>query len=1125
MAIFCECDECGKKYRMPDNRAGQTVPCKQCGAEVDVPGEIRLSGGGGGPSRGGRGGSAHQLPTRSAGSERPLPRRRAVEEVDEEGEGGFNPVVVYGSLAGGVAFLFIVVLAWLAFRPTPSPTPTPTVAQNNPGNTDPSTNDLDRPGGQDVPSGGLTRPSVRPNRRPISPGTESPDVNPGNAENGAKPDGFKPVENEDDQQPDKPDPLKPIQPARRANEWKVAVDPPETAVEWEPRTIKIRGPRDTRSQDVVFPDAPSLYAAVGSNRSDRYEREIWNVQSKQKVGTVTNTRLFGTMALSADGRYFAGKQSGTEGLLVWDVRDDKMFGALQPFEATTTSLQILAFPGNNRVAAAARSEPLKVWMLPDGVLEREIELPDSYDAKTVSFTPGGRFLAVADTREKVIRAYDLNTGESAGELSPPGDVRPVAASFSPDGEEFAAICDGSGRSRFLVWNVADGKLIVDHHTEGYLKSTIKNAYSYNGPTIDWFPDKQYWLLFGHGVFGRKSGQVLTNIGGDDHRTPRRVIDNDRALVFIDDGAPTLTTYKFDRSQLEKTAETIQSGGTAADANLPPLTNADHDGVRTINLADAGGAWRVEADPAPSPPGQLLPNAVQLRPSSGVMNGLYMSRADGARAVVMHSQVARGNSGSRPASGSSRPKNAATPVWLDVYDLTEGKRLHSLDVSFPTELIAVSPLGDRAVMRIGETQDRLDVYDVNEGAHIVGWRPFKDEPEEPGQRFFSRSGKGSGVKVTAAAFVDGDHVLTYDDKKRITLWKLPECRAVYMINDASQPGLSPNGRYLVVSTGKHFRFFDALSGEGVGDLQSAGSLNAAAFHPDGQRFAVAFTDALGFTLIVWNLADGRIEADFPLPKTGKFMQWCGDNYLLLDGESLIDVGAQMIVWKYNLPKGVHSPVSPDLRHWILAPKTPRSTAIYLAAEKIPDSSATAELSTRKSLSPEFILKPGDRVSLKVQLPPLPGASKFPDDVRRNLRSRFEKNGITVTDGAPLTVHVTLTEGATGKSQNYTTGRSMFGGGGPFGGPRPAAGNTISVSERQVKCRVVMARGQISLWEKDMTFSNTSSFHVRFKDGENLQSKLTENMWNAAKNSLLSFEPPAYVFPPEAVDGLGSSLLTP
>ena len=38
MPIQVACSECGKRYRFPDERAGDTVECKECGVDIEIPG-------------------------------------------------------------------------------------------------------------------------------------------------------------------------------------------------------------------------------------------------------------------------------------------------------------------------------------------------------------------------------------------------------------------------------------------------------------------------------------------------------------------------------------------------------------------------------------------------------------------------------------------------------------------------------------------------------------------------------------------------------------------------------------------------------------------------------------------------------------------------------------------------------------------------------------------------------------------------------------------------------------------------------------------------------------------------------------------------------------------------------
>ena len=77
MPIAVECPSCGKRYKLRDDLAGDTIPCKDCGEDIDVPGGRR----GGGGSRGRRKGKS---------------------------SGGGNQGLVIGGAVGGVVVLGIV---------------------------------------------------------------------------------------------------------------------------------------------------------------------------------------------------------------------------------------------------------------------------------------------------------------------------------------------------------------------------------------------------------------------------------------------------------------------------------------------------------------------------------------------------------------------------------------------------------------------------------------------------------------------------------------------------------------------------------------------------------------------------------------------------------------------------------------------------------------------------------------------------------------------------------------------------------------------------------------------------------------------------------------------------------
>lgn len=1063
-----ECELCGKKYRMGPERAGSTVPCRECGSSIRVPGQRRSG-----------------------------PRQSGPADDSES-----SAWLIWAGGGAVVVALLIGLGLYFALRGGEAP---PVASTTTPDATGISVSSpVVASSGNKTPAGSPAAGGFAPaatggsgtgTRQPATSTQTSPSKTTGGG-------GFRPTDAN-------------IAPPVSSLPWKVSVDPPAEPVVFESkRKLRIAPPDGTSNTSLLFPTAPSVYVAIGSNMTDAYARDIYNLSTHQKVGTVTGLRLSGEAALSPDGRYLAGQISGSEGLLVWDVKQQKPLGELPLGDSGTPP--ILDFAGPDRVIGAGRSGTLKVWALPSGDLEREIPMPAYIKADSVAISPGGRYLTVED--KKALKIFDLTTGQLAGELPMPklkySTFSPKGVSFSPDGQEFGGLFSAGIDESLMFWDVATGRQTARIDLAERLANSIPQSFIYSGPVVAWFPGRERLLLLGRAVFDRQRKSIVWNTGGEDARTPRQILGPDKLAVLEGPfNGKLLTEYELPQEEIAKAVAAVASGGTAADANLPPITEADYSGMRTIELKAAAGGWNVQADPAPVPESPLLPRPIQLNSSRGHLTGLFLSGSAGARAVVSNSATS-----TRSGSGSSRAgkSNSGPPVWLDVYDLAAGSRIKSFDIPFASDLLAVSPDGSRALTRIAETQDRLDVWDLNADQHISGWRPFLNDPEKQGGLRLVSSSKRAETWAIAAAFVDEQHVLTMDSHHNLTLWQLPACRAVYRIEGAGKPGLSPNGRWLVVSTGGSFRFFDARTGSPAGDLQSAGSQSVAAFHPDGRRFAVIFHDSRGTKLINWDLQAGQILKEFPLPALGQTMQWCGDDHLLIDGRRLIDMKREMIVWNYQIAEGVQAPVSPDDRHWFLAPKTPRGTAIFLNARELPDQSVRDQIAQRNP-RPTYLIEPGSKVKLQVDLSDPPGQPGYRKTVLALVRQKMIGHGFLIDDNASLVVQMSRSERSTGKMETFrVTERRGF-------SIRNRTVETVNIPQREVICSVKILQGDDVLWQRESRFNNTTLHSSRLKEGESAQSHLTEAMHNSASRYFLSFDPPAYIFPKGAEDGLGTSLL--
>ena len=161
-------------------------------------------------------------------------------------------------------------------------------------------------------------------------------------------------------------------------------------------------------------------------------------------------------------------------------------------------------------------------------------------------------------------------------------------------------------------------------------------------------------------------------------------------------------------------------------------------------------------------------------------------------------------------------------------------------------------------------------------------------------------------------------------RSILTWKLPSGDLEWQItmgaNGQPDPrfAFSPGGRFLAVVADfltKAIDFYDLETGKKAGSIEFAGrgpDLFGLAFSLDGKKFAAAYAES--FTdkaerIVVWNVADGKIDQDFELPdpeqrkrdmlNSKSSLQWFPDGErLLLNGEHVVELASKSVV--FSLP---------------------------------------------------------------------------------------------------------------------------------------------------------------------------------------------------------------------------------
>lgn len=326
--------------------------------------------------------------------------------------------------------------------------------------------------------------------------------------------------------------------ATSPHQWQAQID---GLAAWVPipaeHKVEVKIPRNSGA-DILFPEVPSHFVAVGSNHSERDQREIWNLASNRLVGTISGVRIPSLKTtLSADGRYFAALPLGATAVItLWDVSAGKQLPDL-PFNSNGF-VRAVWFAGNDRLLAVSGKNECTVWSIPSGKAERIIELSRYLEVDSLALSPGGRYLCFVDDEvsKRRVRVFDLTTGEQAGELPlENSDHRAQTCKtlqYSPDGKELAGVFDGGSTVALLCWDAATGRLRTNFEFEEQVGALGTRQYS----RLQWFPDRSRWLMNGHFVLDRREQKIVTSIGTDQlgQTDPCYVLDDRRMLQVHND---------------------------------------------------------------------------------------------------------------------------------------------------------------------------------------------------------------------------------------------------------------------------------------------------------------------------------------------------------------------------------------------------------------------------------------------------------------------------------------------------------------------------------------------------------------------------------------------------------------
>lgn len=900
------------------------------------------------------------------------------------------------------------------------------------------------------------------------------------------------------------------------SDWQAAPDPPAQGFDLGPDAkVEIALRVDYSSPFVLYPATPSPFVLLAPDENDG-DRQLYDLREKKAVGTIeVELGHSDKLALSPDGRYLAYHNYSTRGMVrIWSFAAGEF---LKPLDLPNRSSRVgfLGFAGSKRVVVGDASE--KAYLVYDVEAGRQcgtIPAEPALDDGGHVLSPAGNYLVVHSLGNRPMAIYDTRNGARAGILEKRTEffIGPKALMFSPDGRELAAFFPANAGVLIQVWDMADGSTTLTHNLPQDPISQLGILSSRNRP-YQWLADRSGWLLSGVAVLDRETGKIVWQdreaINAIDGVLPRQIVDADRMLSFQKgDKTQTLRLVSIPKDAIAKSRDLVVAGGTAADAGLPPLTPVDMKGVQEITLEPASWEYRP-AVPA-LPPDALPQGRIPL--GNGFFNDgrTFFSRPDAARVAV--GEIIN-------AANAAWKSSSQLPQACHLYDLQSGEQAARFDVPFPTEFIDLSPDGRLGLFRIDRDKDRLDIWDLASGRHVVGFRPFEAEDDRD-------------RKIDWAGFIDENHLIAVSGMGRFVAFKIPECRAVYRSQNAYYhcAGMTRNRRTTVMMSGNTPHFVDALTGSSMGTLPDIESekiviLPRASFSPDENRLAVISTLDEGCLLVVWDLADRSVlmQSEFPFKTYG--LVWCGSNHVLMyrslgsdKAETLVDVKQGLVVWNYEVQDGSFVFSSPDQRCWFIS-RDGSGSQRRLAAVELPDREVAARLAELQL--PDPLIGPNAAVTLQTRIENPPQAippgwanlENLDESLYQHFSRRLQDKGVEVVAHSDARLVVGIKQE---KLEETMSVNRLFG---------PSEKLLISATLLVPYVAVVDSGGN-RIWSKlpgrrDMKPGNLDDC----PSGMDKETYLRLYQWEQATAWLRSVEIPCPLYHPSVHRGFGESVISP
>lgn len=829
----------------------------------------------------------------------------------------------------------------------------------------------------------------------------------------------------------------------RGADWNVKADPPDEKVEWPADVkVKIAAPKSFFDAEVDFASHGGPFAALGRNGGKDEQRAVYDLRTGKRIGLLRgDLKVDKPHALSADGKLFAAAHNQRGGgFVVIDVAAGKVVQDV----TTQKKPEYLEFAGKDRILAFSGwgNGAVEQFDVKTGKSLQTVPIVKDWRKGLPVASPGGNFIAVANNKN--IYFYELAGGMEAGTVElpkikdNPGNCLGLA--FSADGTQLGGLFEAWGDHRVVAWNLKDGSQAVD------VTIDKPQAAFYEGQKLEWIPDGSGWLVNGELVVDRESGKTLWKLADlPFQKQARRIVAAEAVLHFDthDRNNRTLVAITQGKDKLATIRKTVREGGSAADAQLPPLKATDLKDAKVVEVPQSS-KWSLAKEAAPETA------EVNRRPTPIACKGSHVEGlliVGGAKPCAIIELVSRPN----PLA----PPDTEKPRRVGRLDLSTGKITKQVELPPGSALVGIGQDGMSFLTTEAQEGRRVDVWSFETGKHVAGWRPYQQEPEKE-------------RKVVAARAIAPDQVVTVSSAGKIVLCSLPDCKPVYVadVPDFTAVTWTASGKYLAGLQRGVVRFVESATGKMAGDLEppfppqiDVNAPKVLALRPDGGEAAAVLGQAGEIPhLVRWDLASGKVIDDTPfrfVPPNGLKLQYAGTKHLLVEERDLFDLARKATVWTYRVEpmfEGRFATERPDGRCWYVASVGANQENSALVAANLPEPGVEKYVKDIAD-GPNAVLRPGTQVAVQVNYS---GSSNGEAGTKtlEILRQSFEKRGLKLTESANLVVQLTVTQRDTGEKLEF---RKLF----PNIGENPFARLTVNIIELDCQSKVTM-NGQ-PLWQ--------------------------------------------------------------